>query len=495
MTAVEPTFSTVPVGGESFGQDAVQLALGLGVGLDGWQQGIVRGALREDENGTLAASQVGVCVPRQNGKGNIILALELAFLLLTDGQVLHTAQNIKTSSDGFRRLMGIFLDNPDLERRIRRKSEATGAEFIELHSGARVTFSTRGANTGRGLSIDLLVIDEAMAFSATEAAALLPTVFARSDSLTVMLGTAPGAQHDAEAFTALRDAAHTATNPRLAWWEWCAPTDSNPDDEALWEIVNPAVASGRVPLQAVRNDKSSLPADVFAVERLGLWRPKVELQSTGVFTQAQWDACLDPDALPVRDLVLGVDVHRSNGGATIALAGRCKDGRVFVEQYDHLARASDVPSRVYDLLASKNGTLVAGLVIDSAGEAAVMDWATRQLRPSELRPSEVAGAAAALFDGIESQNLVHHGQKELATGIVNATPRPLRGGFAWDRKAGGSSSLIAASLAVYGVECLSAADHTMRRLVRNPRGGSGRAVPRGSSRRSNPRGGWQGLAE
>ncbi|OBJ58962.1 hypothetical protein A9W94_15850 [Mycobacterium asiaticum] len=52
--------------------------------------------------------------------------------------------------------------------------------------------------------------------------------------------------------------------------------------------------------------------------------------------------------------------------------------------------------------------------------------------------------------------LTHRGQVELSRGVLSAKQRPMLGGqaFGWDRKAPGSSVLIAASLAVWGVTCM-----------------------------------------
>jgi hypothetical protein len=44
---------------------------------------------------------------------------------------------------------------------------------------------------------------------------------------------------------------------------------------------------------------------------------------------------------------------------------------------------------------------------------------------------------------------------EAARGVLSAKQRPMLGGqaFGWDRKAGGSSVLVAVSLALWGVDC------------------------------------------
>jgi len=210
-----PTFARVPEGDESSGREAVDLARAYGIPLDPWQEDIVRGILREADGGGWACSQAGLVAGRQNGKGQILLALELAGLTLFAEQILHTAHAVKTSSDAFRRLWRVILGHDDLSRRVRRHSEQIGAEYVELRSGARIAFTTRSASAGRGLSIDRLVIDEAEDLPAAEVGALAPTVFSRPQAQSLYFGTAPSVFHDAETFAQLRQSAHDGLNPRL----------------------------------------------------------------------------------------------------------------------------------------------------------------------------------------------------------------------------------------------------------------------------------------
>ncbi len=129
----------------------------------------------------------------------------------------------------------------------------------------------------------------------------------------------------------MRSSAHDGLNPRLAWWEWCAEWGDNIDDQALWSRVNPAVATGRVPVQAIVDDRAVLPPDQFRAERLSMWLPK----SVGsvVFDAGLWESLTDPASVPVEDLAIGVDAAPSRDAATVCLAGRRADDRLHVEWY------------------------------------------------------------------------------------------------------------------------------------------------------------------
>jgi hypothetical protein len=312
-----------------------------------------------------------------------------------------------------------------------------------------IAFTTRSASAGRGLAVDRLVVDEAEDLPAPEVGALAPTVFSRPRAQSLYFGTAPGLMHDSEAFATMRSSAHDGLNPRLAWWEWCAEWGSDIDDQELWVRVNPAVATGRVPMQAILDDRAVLPTDQFRAERLSMWLPK----SVGsvVFDAGLWESLTDPGSVPVKDLAIGVDVPPSRDAATVCLAGRRADGRLHVEWYATGPGVTWLPQWVDTHLTAG----VRAVVVDERGALAELDWAGVKIRPTLTNARDVAVAAGLFWDAVTDATLVHRGQVELTRGVLSAKQRPMLGGqaFGWDRKAGGSSVLVAVSLALWGVDC------------------------------------------
>jgi hypothetical protein len=133
--------------------------------------------------------------------------------------------------------------------RYRERAKRAAADTLDE---SFVVFTTRSASAGRGLAVDRLVVDEAEDLPAAEVGVLAPTVFSRPRAQSLYFGTAPGPWHDSEAVRVMRASAHDGLNPRLAWWEWCAQWGADIDDQDLWLRVNPAVATGRVPVQGHR---------------------------------------------------------------------------------------------------------------------------------------------------------------------------------------------------------------------------------------------------
>jgi phage terminase large subunit-like protein len=189
-----PRFRLVPPARSSAGQDAVELAASAGLVLDPWQAGVLEGALGEREDGKWAASEVGLIVPRQNGKGGILEARELAGLFLFGERVLlHSAHEFKTSTEAFRRLRDLVVNTDDLMRQVAPRGihTAHGDEGIELRSGQRIRFVARSTGSGRGFTGDCIVLDEAYNLRAADMSAMVPTLSARPNTQIWYASSAP----------------------------------------------------------------------------------------------------------------------------------------------------------------------------------------------------------------------------------------------------------------------------------------------------------------
>jgi hypothetical protein len=104
-----PRICTHPPFVESSGDDIAEFAARYGVNLWSWQRNVLRIAMAEKPDGQWAAGEVGLVVPRQNGKGEVLLARELAGLfLLGEERITHTAHEFKTAGDAYKRIREII---------------------------------------------------------------------------------------------------------------------------------------------------------------------------------------------------------------------------------------------------------------------------------------------------------------------------------------------------------------------------------------------------
>src|SRR6266498_1695449 len=116
-------WSVPPCSISSAGAEAVDLAAQAGLVLDPWQQFVLEPSLGEQADGRWAAFEVGVIVSRQNGKGAILEARELAGLFLwNDPPILHSAHEFTSAEEAFLRSRGLVEDNPEIERELSRDS-------------------------------------------------------------------------------------------------------------------------------------------------------------------------------------------------------------------------------------------------------------------------------------------------------------------------------------------------------------------------------------
>lgn len=455
---VPPRVMSVPVDAVgSAGSEAVDLARLAGLVLDDWQAFVLEHALGERADGRWSAFEVGVEVPRQNGKGGILEARELAGLfLLSERLIIHSAHQFDTSLEAFRRLLALVEDTPELSRRVRRVSRAHGEEGIELTSGQRIRFRTRTKGGGRGFTGDCLILDEAMILPESAHGALLPTLSARPNPQVWYTGSAVDQLvHDhGLVFARVRDRAVRGGDPRLAYFGWSA-WDGSPDavpdsvagDPAAWRAANPAL-DHRIGCEHVEAERRSMDPRTFAVERLGVgdW-PSVDVDAGAVIPVARWLELADAGSVMADPVWFAVDVAPDRSSAVVAAAGVRGDGLVHVEVVDRRAGTGWVGERVAELVARHDS---AGVLVDSVSPAASLaDTVGAEVVTSQV----MARACGAFFDLVEQGRVRHLGDPALLAAVKGARRRPLGDAWAWSRRAStvDISPLVAVTLAAHAV--------------------------------------------
>jgi hypothetical protein len=265
------------------GEMALEVCRLAGLFLDPWQEWLLANSLGERADGKWSAFEVAQVISRQNGKGSVLEGRELTGLFAIDEErlIIHSAHEQATSSEHQRRLLELIEAVPDFDQQILRAPKGKGMEAIELRNGSRILFKTRTGGGGRGLTGDLIVLDEAMILPEATTAALVPTMAARSINGNPQLWYAGSAvdQEKTEhgvVLARVRDRALKGA-PRLMYVEWSGPGDDPsrvPDDvfndPDVWAQANPGLGL-RISLEHVANEAGgALGPREFAVERLGI---------------------------------------------------------------------------------------------------------------------------------------------------------------------------------------------------------------------------------
>jgi hypothetical protein len=468
MTSV-PAVLSVPLGNQrprleslppaddwSQGEDAVELARQAGLVLDDWQQYVLLNALAMCGS-RWAAFEVCLIVSRQNGKGSVIEALELAALFLFDDVrlILHSAHKFDTAADAFRRILGLIEQSPDFSREVAKVIRSHGSESIELRNGKRLRFIARSAGAGRGFAADLVILDEAFNISEDAMASMLPTLSTRPNPQVWYTSTAGGPT--SVQLGRVRGRGLVGGDPSLAFFEWSVDADAyDPADPRDWALGNPGMGV-RISPEYIALERASLTAEAFATERLGVGLYPTDLADAWlVVPKDVWGGLADPGSMVRDPVALGVEMTlvapRKQPWVSIAAAGQRADGRFGVEVVDRRLGSDWVASR---LVALRKKHKPCAVIVDPAGHAGALIEGLVQAGV-DVAESFAARDAAQAFghfrDLVTTGRLRHRGDDRLDRSLAGATTRPLADAEAWDRRDPrvDLGPVVAASLACWG---------------------------------------------
>lgn len=439
-----------------------------GLLLDPWEQLVLEHALAERADGKWAAFEVGLVVSRQNGKGAILEARELAGLFLLDEKMLvHSAHQFDTSLEAFGRLLELVEGTADFSRRVKRVSRSHGEEGIELYGdgpnrrsgGQRIRFRTRTKGGGRGFSGELVIMDEAMKLPEATVGALMPILSAQPNPQIWYTGSVVDQlkDDDGRVFAKIRARGIAGDDPSLAFMEWSIDRET-PDDvdgvtatsEEAWAQANPALGI-RITPEYIANEQRSMDARTFAVERLGVgdW-PRTD-GAESVIDMDAFDALVDVDSTLIDPVWFAIDVSPDRSRSSISAAGMRHDGLFHGELIARNPGTGWIAERAASLQRAHSPR---GFLIDERGPAAslIPELATAGVTIETIDSQAYARACSFLLDIVNQARFRHLGQPEVRSAIRGANTRPLGDAFAWSRKnsAVDITPLVSVTLALWG---------------------------------------------
>lgn len=449
-------------------EDVVELAASYGLVLDPWQENVLEGAMAERADGTFLAKQVGCSCPRQNGKGAIIEARELAGLLLFGEQtIIHSAHEIRTSQVGFQRIKSYFENYDDLRRKVSSIGNAVAREYIRLRTGQELKFVTRSKSAIRGFSADCLLLDEGQILNDQSWEAILYTVSARPNHQIWLLGTPPLSVEEGVVFDRFRTRGLEGKDHRSAWFEWSAPPGCDLDDPVAWAVANPALG-GRLAYDNVIAERAVASDEGFARERLGMWS---DVTVQRVISADSWAVCADPNLVDAGgDVAVALDVSPDRSVATIAAAGWTADGLPFVDVVESRRGSAEWGVARFVELCSRHE--VRAVVVDGMSAANSLIDPLRQagITVTVTSASQMSKACGGLFDAVMDGKFRHLDQPILNSALSVARRRKIGdSGWGWSRKDSESdiTAVTAATLALWGL--------TSSEVAEKPRVRSGNA--------------------
>jgi phage terminase large subunit-like protein len=452
-----PPFTT------SAGSEVVDLAAAHGLVLDPWQRFCLTQALALDPARAWLCFEVAIVVSRQNGKGSILEAVELAWLFLFGEKlVIHSAHLFETSREHFLRIQALVNNYDYLRKRVRRIREGRGSEEVELLSGARLKFMTRKGGAGRGFTASKVVMDEAMYLDAAMIAAGLPTMATIKNAQIWYTGSA--GNRTSTQLGAVRARAYDRDDPSLCYLEWSIDerlVEEGGDDRSLpatWAKANPGFPR-RITADYIAKEARAMggyDSITFGTERLGVgdWPAGEEIWD--IVDEQEWLDVTQPDLeVPARaTLALMVDTDPARHMTTIAAATRAR-GAIRVEVVERLRGTAGVVDWLKDFRARTAGKVCAVVILKAGAAGAVIEDARKAKLPVQS-PLEIeyAQACGKFQQGIKGGAIVHIGQPPLNRAIAVVRKASNReGGWRYSRAAPVDvTPIIAVTGAVWGLE-------------------------------------------
>lgn len=460
-----------------------------------WQKWLLIHALEILPDKSFRFRNVVVLVARQNGKSTLSQVLALWFLYVYGYKlVLGTAQDLDTAEEVWQGAVDLVTEldeddnpvRPELLELLERVVLINGKKSMELKSGQRYKIKAANRRAGRGLSGDLILLDELREHQSWDSwAAVTKTTMARADAQVWALSNAGDASSIVLRY--LRKMAHAAigdpdginaaddpnsllpaedpddveviSDDSLGIFEWSARPGCPVGDLEGQLQANPS-AGYTISLRTIDSARKTDPEWVFRTEVLCQWS---DGSLEGPFPAGSWEACLRGDAGIAEGAPVSacVDVSWDRSMAHVAFAGKhtcgqsdCKgahDGMVHVEVVASRAGTDWVAQWLEERITSARITHLTAQQ-NSAPVASILDeLAALKVKFKPWAGPDIGRACGGFHDLVTQAGMSHLAQPILDVPAATAKMRPLGDAWAWDRKNSPTdvSPLVAATAAVW----------------------------------------------
>jgi hypothetical protein len=414
-----------------------------------WQRWLAVHLLELNRDGTFRFRIALIMVARQNGKSSMARLLSLFRLFVcADRLILGTAQDLSMARESQGECVDLIRSSAYLAADLAEVRRANGDELFRISNdvpveyddvdgdvsltmaaGGRYKICAPNRRAGRGLSVDLLLIDELREWrSYAPYSALSKTTMARENGM--VLGTSNAGDDQSVVLNQLRDAALSDGDESIGLFEWSAEPDADIHDPRAWAAANPGlgyILSG----QALRTAANSDRITDFRTECLCQHVPQLD----GAIDLAAWDACYDPAGSMApyrRHLAAGFDISPDGEHCTLCVAARLPDGRVRAEVAGAWKSTEAARRELPGLLGKLRPKAVGWFPAGPAGSfASVLRAAPGS---TELNGQGAAQACMELSDVVHARRLLQAGEDVLTAQVRGATRVNSADGWKFSRR-------------------------------------------------------------
>lgn len=460
-----PTFHHAEKYDKTEGIYAAELSASYDLVPHEWQRNVLNDWLAVDDDGKLIHNYCVLEVPRQNGKTGASDPRETWGLVKRGEKILHTAQEFQTAKKAFDRLRkkfgtrknDPFAEYPELNALVDHYTTSAGQMVLDLTNGAHIEFRTRGNNSdmGRGGTFDLVVIDEAQAYTEAQDAALAPLNSAAPSGSpqTILMGTPPLTTGDkGQVFLRSIKRFYKKPERRSCISLWGTKEVGDVLDKSRWYLYNPSLGYQLLE-EALIKDSVTMSPDTFAREHLGFIPENIHSINYAIDRDV-WNACKSTEPKPEGKTAYGVKF--SADGASVALCGavipdkgEARISLIELRPTGHgIGWLAEWLNERYNraccvVIDGRNG-------VDVLVERIADTW---RMKGSVIRPStkDMIAATSTLTNALNERSVTWFYQQEaLNDSAITSVKRPVGGGWCF----GGDNSIPieAASLALWGAQ-------------------------------------------
>jgi hypothetical protein len=431
-----------------------------------WQRYVADVALEVNpDTGRLVYREVVLTVPRQSGKTTLLLSMmvQRALGFGTKQRILYTAQTRGAARLKWEEEHVATLRESKFKNDFRVKLQL-GHEAIKWRNGSRHGVIPSTSTAGHGETLDLGVIDEAFAQVDNRLEqAFKPAMITRPMPQQWVVSTA-GTEKSVflkSKVDAGRARCEAGVNTGVAYFEWSAPEDADPEDEEVWWECMPALGY-TIDIQAIRDDKESMDLADFRRAYLNQW-PDATQDKWRVIKEQMWNDCLDSDSVLTGEVAFGLDCTPEKSYGAIGAWGKNQGGLETLEITDHSPGTGWMLDRALVLAVKWNpkcfvidgkgplGSLVPGL---RKGLARLYKEGELEREIPVLTPNitEICQWCGWFYDAVRYSRMVHLGDKAMAYALAGADKRVIGDSWAWSRRTTDEdiSPLYAATLGALG---------------------------------------------
>lgn len=483
----------------SLGFAMIAFAQMIGIPLLPWQKWLAIHMLELLPSGKFRFRTVVLLVARQNGKSTFAQVLALFFMYVQEVPlVLSTAQNLDIAEEVWAGGVEMVEGDEELVQLRARVVQQRGSKALELTNGSRWKVQAATRRGGRGLSGDLVMLDELREHQTWAAwSAISKTTMARDNSIVFALSNA--GDISSVVLRHLRMMAHKAlgdpdglwldpvtglpleeevleldddelpTDETLGIFEWSAKPGRSVRDREGWQEANPSLGY-TITEKAILAALVSDPEWTFRTEVLCQW---FDGATEGPFPSGTWAGSTDPESRLADGtrVVYGIDTSWDRTMTRIVWAGYRPDGKVHFELVASRAGTEWVIPWLTsaDRKRKPDGVVwqVSGAPVSSLTDPLrkYNEDAEREGRPTlpliEWAGSDLSRGTGQFYDGIahldddekHDPNLFHRPQPALDVAANTALPKTAGDGWLWDRSKSpvDISPLVAATGAVWAL--------------------------------------------